>query len=253
MLLEKMKPKTVYDKRECDHLNAIIKDWNRDAPVVRRTLGDYAIPTDSEMQVILADAYTGDYLDGTKADLFIDKVNRAMTVQASRALLTLLISAKKTTDLGELSALRSARIPYRYVDRSLTDSYRDLKAIKQGYKKTKRFLSEVVLPPECQDAWVAISTSMDMLLEKMPPNFNRNYLAHLTNDMLFWAKKLLDAAQTVRFLQSDTDAPSESVEAADSLLVLAANNLTSLATEAAEIMRLVIEADAIMEAREMGL
>ena len=252
-MLEKIKPKSVYDKRECDHLNVIVRDWNRDAPVVRRTLGDHAIPTDSEMQAVLTDAYTGDYLDGTKADLFIDKVNRAMTVQASRALLTLLISAKKTTDLGELSALRSARIPYRYVDRSLTDSYRDLKAIKQGYKKTKRFLSEVVLPPECQDAWVAASTTMDALLGKMPPNFDRNHLAHLTSLMRFRVEKLLDAAQTARFLHSNTGALSESVRAADSLLVSAANDLTPIATETTEIMRLIIEADAIMEAREMGL
>ena len=253
MLLEKMKPKTVYDKRECDHLNAIIKDWNRDAPVVRRVLGDYAIPTDSEMQAVLSDAYARDYLDGTKVDLFIDKVNRAMVRQVSRTLLTLLTSAEETLNEVEIRALRYARIPCRYADRMLSDAHSDLKDIKQRYKKTKSTLSKVVLALGCQDAWVAISTSMDMLLEKMPPNFNRNYLAHLTNDMLFWAKKLLDAAQTVRFLQSDTDAPSESVEAADSLLLSAINDLTPLATEAAEIMRLIIEADVIMRARRMDL
>jgi hypothetical protein len=253
VLLEKIAPKSVYDKQECYHLNAIIKDWNRDAPVVRRTLGDYAIPTDSEMQAILVDAYTEDYLDGTKADLFIDKANRAMVLQASRTLLTLLTSGSETSDPSELRALLFARIPSRYTDRALSDTHSDLKTIKHAYKKTKRTLSEVVLSPKCQDTWVTVSTTMDALLGRMPPNFNREHLAHLIGPILSRAGKLLDAAQTVRFLNSDTDAPSKSVEAADSLLVLAANNLTSLATEAAEIMRLVIEADAITAAREMRL
>lgn len=252
-MLEKIAPKSVYDKQECYHLNAIIKDWNRGAPVVRRTLGDYAIPTDSEMQAILVDAYTEDYLDGTKADLFIDKVNRAMVLQASRTLLTLLTSAEETLGKGELRALLSARIPRRYADRALSDAYSDLKTIKQVYKKTKRPLSKVLLPPECQDTWVAAFTTMDALLGKMPPNFNRNYLAHLTNLILFRVEKLLDAAQTARFLHSDTEALSESVKAADILLVSAANDLTPLATEATEIMRLIIEADAITAVREMRL
>lgn len=253
MLLEKIAPKSVYDKQECYHLNAIIKDWNRDAPVVRQTLGDYAIPADSEMQAVLTDAYTGDYLNGTKVDIFIDKVNRAMVLQASRTLLTLLTSAEETLGKGELRALLSARIPRRYADRALSDAHSDLKTIKQVYKKTKRTLSKVLLPPECQDTWVAAFTTMDALLGKMPPNFNRNYLAHLTNLILLRVEKLLDAAQTARFLHSDTEALSESVKAADSLLLSAINDLTPLATEAAEIMRLIIEADAITAVREMRL
>ena len=252
-MLEKITPKTVYDKRECDHLNAIIRDWNRDAPVVRQTLGDHAIPTDSEMQAVLADAYTGDYLDGTKTDLFVDKVNRAMVLQVSRTLLTLLTSTMETSDVDELRALRSARIPCRYADRMVSEAHSDLKAIKQEYKKTKRTLSKVVLSPKCQDAWTEISTVMGALLEKMPPNFDRDHLAHLTNLILFRVENLLDAAQTARFLHSDTGALSESVRAADSLLVSAVNNLTPLATEATEIVHLVIEADVIMRAREMGL
>ena len=251
-MLEKIAPKSVYDKQECYHLNAIIKDWNRDAPVVRQTLGDYAIPADSEMQAVLTDAYTGDYLNGTKVDIFIDKVNRAMVLQASRTLLTLLTSAEETLGKGELHALLSARIPRRYADMALSDAHSDLKAIKQKYKRTRRTLSEVILVPECQDAWVSVSTTMGALLGKMPPNFNLSHLAHLTNPILSQVGKLLDAAQTARFLHSDTEALNESVRAADSLLVSAANNLTPLVMEATEIMRIVVEADAIMNDREMG-
>lgn len=250
MLLEKITPKTIYDKQKCYHLNAVIKGWNRNAPVIRRILGDHAIPTDSEMQAILTDTYTEEDLDLTKADLFIDKVNRAMVLQSSRTLLTLLTSTEGAPDAGELHDLRSARFPYKHMCGILSDTLSDLKAIKQRYKRTRRTLSEVILAPECQDAWVSVSTTMDALLGKMPPNFNRSHLAHLMSPILSRVEKLLDAAQTARFLHSDTEALNESVRAADSLLVSAANSLTPLATEAVEIMRLVIETDVIMRARE---
>ena len=253
MLLEKITPKTIYDKQKCYHLNAVIKGWNRNAPVIRRILGDHAIPTDIEMQAILTDAYTEKDLDLTKADLFIDKVNRAMILRASRTLLTLLTSTEGTPDVGELRDLRSARFPYKHMCGMLSDTLSDLKAIKQRYKRTRRTLSEVILAPECQDAWVSVSTTMGALLGKIPPNFNREHLAHLTNLILFRVEKLLDAAQTARFLHSDTEALSESVKAEDSLLLSAINDLTPLATEAAEIMRLIIEADAITAVREMRL
>ena len=252
MLLEKITPKTIYDKQKCYHLNAVIKGWNRNAPVIRRILGDHAIPTDSEMQAILTDAYTEKDLDLTKADLFIDKVNRAMILRASRTLLTLLTGTEGTPDVGELRDLRSARFPYKHMCGMLSDTRSDLKAIKQKYKRTRRTLSEVILVPECQDAWVSVSTTMGALLGKMPPNFNLSHLAHLTNPILSQVGKLLDAAQTARFLHSDTEALNESVRAADSLLVSAANNLTPLVMEATEIMRIVVEADAIMNDREMG-
>ena len=202
------------------------------------------------MQAALTDAYAGDYLNGTKVDIFIDKVNRAMVLQVSRTLLTLLTSTRETSDPSELRALLSARIPSRYTDRALSDTHSDLKTIKQAYKKTKRILSEFVLPPKCQDTWVIVSTTMDAMLGKMPPNFNLDYLAHLTDSMLFQAERLLSAAQTVRFLNSDADAPSESVEAADTFLLSDINRLTPLATEAVEIMRLVIETNVIMRARK---
>lgn len=251
-MLEKITPKTIYDKQKCYHLNAVIKGWNRNAPVIRRILGDHAIPTDSEMQAILTDAYTEKDLDLTKADLFIDKVNRAMILRASRTLLTLLTGTEGTPDVGELRDLRSARFPYKHMCGMLSDTRSDLKAIKQKYKRTRRTLSEVILVPECQDAWVSVSTTMGALLGKMPPNFNLSHLAHLTNPILSQVGKLLDAAQTARFLHSDTEALNESVRAADSLLVSAANNLTPLVMEATEIMRIVVEADAIMNDREMG-
>ena len=252
-MLEKITPKTIYDKQKCYHLNAVIKGWNRNAPVIRRILGDHAIPTDSEMQAILTDTYTEEDLDLTKADLFIDKVNRAMVLQSSRTLLTLLTSTEGAPDAGELRDLRSARFPYKHMCGMLSDTLSDLKTIKQMYKRTRRTLSEVILAPECQDAWVSVSTTMGALLGKMPPNFNRSHLAHLMIPILSRVEKLLDAAQTTRFLHSDTEVLNESVRAADSLLVSAANSLTPLVMEATEIMRIVVEADSIMSDREMRL
>ena len=252
-MLEKITPKTIYDKQKCYHLNAVIQGWNSNAPVIRRILGDHAIPTDSEMQTILTDTYTEKNLDLTKADLFIDKVNRAMILQSSRTLLTLLISTNGTPDVGELRDIRSARFPYKHMCGMLSDTLSDLKAIKQRYKRTRRTLSEVILAPECQDAWVSVSTTMGALLGKMPPNFNRSHLAHLMSPILSRVEKLLDAAQTARFLHSDTEALNESVRAADCLLVSTANSLTPLVMEATEIMRIVVEADSIMSDREMRL
>ena len=249
MLLEKITPKTVYDKQKCDYLNRVVWGWNNSAPVVRRVLGDHALPADSEMQAVL----TRDGLLITKIGLFIDKVNRVMPLQASRALLTLLTSGRDATNGGEIHTLTCARIPHESATRIKPDTHRAIKDTKRVYKKTKRTLRNVILSPDCQDAWVAVSTTMDALLGRMPPNFDRNYLAHLTNLILFRAEKLLDAAQTARFLHSDTEALSESVKAADILLVSAANDLTPLATEATEIMRLIIEADAITAVREMRL
>lgn len=247
MLLEKITPKTVYDKQKCDYLNRVVWDWNNSAPVVRRVLGDHVLPTDSEMQAILTE-------DGllmiTKAGHFIDKVNRVMPLQASRALLTLLTSGRDATNGGEIHALTCARFPNESATRIQPDTHRAIKDIKRVYKKTKRTLSNVILSPDCQDAWVAVSTTMDALLGKMPPNFNLDYLAHLTDSMLFQAERLLSAAQTVRFLNSDADAPSESVEAADTFLLSDINRLTPLTTEAVEIMRLVIETNVIMRARK---
>lgn len=250
MLLEKITPKTVYDKQKCDYLNRVIWDWNNSAPVVRRVLGDHVLPADSEMQAILTE---DGLLMVTKAGHFIDKVNRVMPLQASRALLTLLTSGRDATNGGEIHALTCARFPNESATRIQPDTHRAIKDIKRVYKKTKRTLSNVILSPDCQDAWVTVSTTMDALLGKMPPNFDLDYLAHLTSLMRFRVEKLLDAAQTARFLHSNTGALSESVRAADSLLVSAANDLTPIATETTEIMRLIIEADAIMEAREMGL
>lgn len=248
-MLEKITPKTVYDKQKCDYLNRVIWDWNNSAPVVRRVLGDHVLPADSEMQAILTE---DGLLMVTKAGHFIDKVNRAMILRASRTLLTLLTGTKGTPDVGELRDLRSARFPYEHMCGMLSDTRSDLKAIKQKYKRTRRTLSEVILVPKCQDVWVSVSTTMGALLGKMPPNFNLSHLAHLTNPILSQVGKLLDAAQTARFLHSDTEALNESVRAADSLLVSAANNLTPLVMEATEIMRIVVEADAIMNDREMG-
>lgn len=254
MLLEKITPKTIYDKQKCYHLNAVIKGWNRNAPVIRRILGDHAIPTDIEMQAILTDAYTEKDLDLTKADLFIDKVNRAMIFRASRTLLTLLTtSTEGTPDVGELRDLRSARFPYKHMCGMLSDTLSDLKAIKQRYKRTRRTLSEVILAPECQEAWVSVSTTMGALLGKIPPNFNLSHLAHLIIPILSRVEKLLDAAQTARFLHSDTEVLNESVRAADNLLVSAANSLTPLVMEATEIMRIIVEADSIMSDRGMRL
>lgn len=247
MLLEEVTPKNVYDKQECDYLNRVIWDWNNSAPVVRRVLGDHVLPADSEMQAILTE---DGLLMVTKAGHFIDKVNRVMPLQASRALLTLLTSGRDATNGGEIHALTCARFPNESATRIQPDTHRAIKDIKRVYKKTKRTLSNVILSPDCQDVWVAVSTTMDVLLGKMPPNFNLDYLAHLTDSMLFQAERLLSAAQTVRFLNSDADAPSESVEAADTFLLSDINRLTPLATEAVEIMRLVIETNVIMRARK---
>ena len=247
MLLEKITPKTVYDKQKCDYLNRVIWDWNNSAPVVRRVLGDHVLPADSEMQAILTE---DGLLMVTKAGHFIDKVNRVMPLQASRALLTLLTSGRDATNGREIHALTCSRSPNESATRIQPDTHRAIKDIKRVYKKTKRTLSNVILSPDCQDAWVAVSTTMDVLLGKMPPNFNLDYLAHLTDSMLFQAERLLSAAQTVRFLNSDADAPSESVEAADTFLLSDINRLTPLATEAVEIMRLVIETNVIMRARK---
>ena len=249
MLLEEITPESVYDKQKCDDLNRVIWDWNNSAPIVRRVLGDHALPDNSEMQAIL----TKDRLLTYKVSLFIYKVNHVMPLQASRTLLTLLTSAEETLGEGELRALQRARMPHKSPARIQFDPHSEIKNIKQGYKKTKRTLSNVILSPECQDARATAFTTMDALLGKMPPNFNREHLAHLTNLILFRVEKLLDAAQTARFLHSDTEALSESVKAADSLLLSAINDLTPLATEAAEIMRLIIEADAITAVREMRL
>lgn len=246
MLLEKITPKTVYDKQKCDYLNRVVWGWNNSAPVVRRVLGDHVLPADSEMQAVL----TRDGLLITKIGLFIDKVNRVMPLQASRALLTLLTSGRDATNGGEIYALTCARFPNESATRIQPDTHRAIKDIKRVYKKTKRTLSNVILSPDCQDAWVAVSTTMDALLGKMPPNFDLDYLAHLTDSMLFQAERLLSAAQTVRFLNSDADASSESVEAADTFLLSDINRLTPFATEAVEIMRLVIETDVIMRARK---
>ena len=247
MLLEEVTLKSVYDKQECDYLNRVVWDWNNSAPVVRRVLGGHVLPADSEMQAILTE---DGLLMVTKAGHFIDKVNRVMPLQASRALLTLLTSGRDATNGGEIHALTCARFPNESATRIQPDTHRAIKDIKRVYKKTKRTLSNVILSPDCQDAWVAVSTTMDVLLGKMPPNFNLDYLAHLTDSMLFQAERLLSAAQTVRFLNSDTDASSESVEAADTFLLSDINRLTPLATEAVEIMRLVIETNVIMRARE---
>lgn len=247
MLLEEVTPKSVYDKQECDYLNRVIWDWNNSAPVVRRVLGDHVLPADSEMQAILTE---DGLLMVTKAGHFIDKVNRVMPLQASRALLTLLTSGRDATNGGEIHALTCARFPNESATRIQPDTHRAIKDIKRVYKKTKRTLSNVILSPDCQDAWVAVSTTMDALLGKMPPNFNLDYLAHLTDSMLFQAERLLSAAKTVRFLNSDADAPSESVEAADTFLLSDINRMTPLATEAVEIMRLVIETNVIMRARK---
>lgn len=247
MLLEEVTPKSVYNKQECDYLNRVIWDWNNSAPVVRRVLGDHVLPADSEMQAILTE---DGLLMVTKAGHFIDKVNRVMPLQASRALLTLLTSGRDATNGGEIHALTCARFPNESATRIQPDTHRAIKDIKRVYKKTKRTLSNVILSPDCQDAWVAVSTTMDALLGKMPPNFDLDYLAHLTDSMLFQAERLLSAAQTVRFLNSDADASSESVEAADTFLLSAINRLTPLATEAVEIMRLVIETNVIMRARK---
>ena len=247
-MLEEITPESVYDKQKCDYLNRVIWDWNNSAPIVRRVLGDHALPDNSEMQAIL----TKDRLLTYKVSLFIYKVNHVMPLQASRTLLTLLTSAEETLGEGELRALQRARRPHKSPARIQLDPHSEIKIIKQGYKKTKRTLSKVVLSPECQDAWVAVSTSMDALLGKMPPNFDRDYLAHLMIPILSRVEKLLDAAQTARFLHSDTEVLNESVRAADSLLVSAANSLTPLVMEATEIMRIVVEADSIMSDREMG-
>lgn len=249
MLLEEITPKSVYDKQKCDYLNRVVWDWNNSAPVVRRVLGDHALPADSEMQAIL----TKDRLLAYKVSLFIYKVNHVMPLQAGRTLLTLLTSAKETLGKGELHALQRARRPHKSPARIQSDPHRVIKDIKQEYKKAKRTLSNVILSPGCQDAWVVVSTTMDALLGKMPPTFDHGYLAHLTDSMPFQVARLLSEAQMVRFLQSDTEAPSESVEAADSLLLSAINDLAPLATEAAEIMRLVIAADVITRARGMDL
>ena len=100
---------------------------------------------------------------------------------------------------------------------------------------------------------MSVSTTMGALLGKIPPNFNLSHLAHLIIPILSRVEKLLDAAQTARFLHSDTEVLNESVRAADNLLVSAANSLTPLVMEAMEIMHIIVEADSIMSDRGMRL
>lgn len=140
-MLEKITPKTVYDKQKCDYLNRVVWGWNNSAPVVRRVLGDHALPADSEMQAVL----TRDGLLIIKIGLFIDKVNRVMPLQASRALLTLLTSGRDTTNGGEIHTLTCARIPHESATRIQPDTHRAIKDTKRVYKNTKRTLRNVIL------------------------------------------------------------------------------------------------------------